>query len=230
MKPERLAMVIDLHRCVGCSACDIACKNENNVPVDMHWSNHIIETSGQFPNVHYKYIPTLCNHCENAPCVKACPTQAMHKADNGLTLHDPDLCIGCKACQLACPYGAIYFNEKRPHQEYEEEVALIEGCTASGAEITEKVRKPLPYYNKERANSYDGIRPKGVIEKCTLCDHRLAQGKQPWCVESCPASARTVGDINDPKSKVSKLLAKYAPKVLNGEKGTGPHVFYIREF
>jgi len=230
MKPQRLAMVIDLHRCVGCSACDIACKNENNVPADFHWSNHIIETEGQFPDVRYRYIPTLCNHCKDAPCVKACPTKAMYKADNGLTLHNADDCIGCKACQLACPYGAIYFNEEKPHKEYQKDTAVIPGCTASGKETLEKTDKRLPYYNKERALTLDGVRRKGVVEKCTLCDHRLAEGKQPWCVESCPTAARTVGDINDPKSEVSQLLAKHPPKVLNKEQGTGPHVFYIREF
>ena len=88
MANKSYSMVIDLHRCVGCAACDIACKSENNLPDDFHWSNHIIETSGVFPNVRYRYIPTLCNHCENAPCVAACPTKAMHKSEDGLTLHE----------------------------------------------------------------------------------------------------------------------------------------------
>jgi len=230
MKKQRLAMVIDLHKCVGCSACDISCKNENNVPYDFHWSNHIIETSGTFPNVRYRYIPTLCNHCENAPCVRVCPTGAMHKDDRGLTLHDGERCIGCRSCQMACPYGAIYFNENKPHREYDSEEALIEGCTASGKEVAEKTQQQPPYYNKERASTSHGVRPQGIVEKCTLCDHRLAQGQQPWCVLSCPSGARTVGDINDPHSKVSQLLAKHKPKVLNKERGTNPHVFYIRDF
>ncbi|MDT8446597.1 MAG: 4Fe-4S dicluster domain-containing protein [bacterium] len=230
MLGQRLAMVIDLHRCVGCAACDIACKSENNVPHDFHWSNHIIETAGSFPEVKYRYIPTLCNHCGDAPCVEVCPTGAMYKDDRGLTLHDAPTCIGCRSCQLACPYGAIYFNEDRPFRALEETKPLIKGCTPGGAELIQKTGENPPHYNPDRARTADGVRRKGVVEKCTLCDHRLEQGKEPWCVVSCPAEARTVGDINDPKSKASLLLAKHSPRVLNKEQGTHPHVFYIREF
>lgn len=227
---QRLAMVIDLHRCVGCSACDIACKSENNQPHDFHWSNHLIETAGTFPHVRYRYVPTLCNHCANAPCVKICPTGAMYKDDRGLTLHEPDACIGCRSCQLSCPYGAIYFNKEKPHREFASKEELVPGCTASGSEVAQKAGATPPNYNPERAKTYDGVRRKGVVEKCTLCDHRLDQGKEPWCVLSCPAGARTVGDVNDPNSKVSKLLAQHQPRVLNQHRGTKPHVFYIREF
>jgi Fe-S-cluster-containing dehydrogenase component len=66
---KRYAMVIDLHRCVGCAGCDIACKSENNVPDSFAWSDHVLDTSGVFPDVQYRYTPTLCNHCESAPCV-----------------------------------------------------------------------------------------------------------------------------------------------------------------
>ncbi len=104
MANKRYGMVIDLHRCVGCAACDIACKSENNVTEGFSWANHMIETVGTFPNVRYRHVPTLCNHCENAPCVLNCPTTAMYKTEEGLTLHDADKCIGCRACQVACPY------------------------------------------------------------------------------------------------------------------------------
>jgi molybdopterin-containing oxidoreductase family iron-sulfur binding subunit len=68
------------------------------------------------------------------------------------------------------------------------------------------------------------------VEKCTFCDHRLAQGELPWCVESCPTEARIFGDLNDPESAPRKALSKYAPRVLQKEKGTKPRVFYIRDF
>jgi len=230
MGKVQYSMAIDLDACVGCGACDIACKLENNVPESFAWSNHIIETSGNFPNVKYRYIPTLCNHCSNAPCVEACPTTAMHKLDNGITMHDASKCIGCAACRIACPYGVIYFNDKEPHLKEDADVELIPGCTSSAKKMQEKTGVPLPYYNPDREATLPGIRPKGVVEKCTFCDHRLAQGLLPACVEACPANARIFGDRNDPNSKVSKLLAKHHARVLKPEKGTEPNVFYIGQY
>jgi molybdopterin-containing oxidoreductase family iron-sulfur binding subunit len=231
MAKKQYSMVIDLHACVGCSACDIACKRENNVPDSFAWSNHMIETKGVFPNVQYRYVPTLCNHCENAPCVANCPTTAMHKTDDGLTMHDADKCIGCGACILACPYGVIYRNTEEPHRAFRDDaVAAIPGCTSTGAEVLQRIGAPIPYYNPARAATMPGIRPKGVVEKCTFCDHRLAGGEMPACVEACPAGARIFGDLNDPESPPRKALNKHEPKVLQPEKGTRPNVFYIRDY
>jgi Fe-S-cluster-containing dehydrogenase component len=225
------AMVIDLHKCVGCSACDIACKSENNVPVEFSWSNHIVETRGKFPDTKYRYIPTLCNHCDDAPCIANCPTTAMHKSEGQLTLHDADLCIGCRACQVSCPYGVIYFNKDLPFKGYQEDRdPAIPGCTSSGAADYAKSKEPVPYYNPERAETYKGVRPKGIVEKCTFCDHRLAKGELPWCVESCPSGARIFGDLEDPASPPRRALAKHSPRVLQKDKGTKPNVFYIRDF
>lgn len=226
----RYAMVIDLHKCVGCSACQIACKNENNVDEGMFWSHHITRTTGTFPNVKYEYVPTMCNHCEDAACVKACPTGAMYKDENGLTLHDPDKCIGCKSCMQACPYGVINFNQKEPHAYWRDNQSLILDGTASGKQVTDKTGTLIPYYNPDREATYKGIRPKGIIEKCTLCDHRLKEGLQPYCVEACPADARLVGDLHDPNDPIHEKLAKHKASVLRPEKGTKPHVFYLREY
>ena len=231
MAKKQYCMVIDLNACVGCSACDISCKSENNVPHSFAWSNHIVETRGTFPDVKYRYIPTLCNHCSNAPCVTACPTTAMHKTEDGLTMLDADKCIGCSACQIACPYEVIYRNKEEPHREWhEDEEAMIPGGTSTGEEILEQIGVPLPYYNPSRADTIPGVRPRGVVEKCTFCDHRLRRGEQPACVEACPAGARIFGDRNDPNSAPSMALAKHQPRVLKREKGTLPNVFYIREY
>jgi len=224
----RYAMVIDLHKCVGCGACDITCKNENNVDRDIFWAHHFTRTAGVFPNVKYEHVPTLCNHCDNAACVKACPTKAMYKDDKRLTLHDPDKCIGCKSCMQACPYDVISFNAKEPHGFWRDGNPVIPEGTASGKETAEGLGQKIPYYNPERATTYAGIRPKGIVEKCTFCDHRLAKGEEPYCVFSCPAGARTAGDLDDPTSQVNLLLAQYGYKQLKPHVGTKPKVYYIR--
>lgn len=230
MANKQYCMVIDLNACVGCSACDIACKSENNVPDSFAWSNHIIETEGLFPKVKYRYTPTLCNHCTNAPCVRVCPTTAMHKTEFGITMHDADKCIGCGACIMACPYDVIYFNKKAPHMHEDDDEAIIPGCTSTRDEMREIQGVPLPQYNPLREKTLPGVRPRGIVEKCTFCDHRLSEGLMPACVEACPAEARIFGDRNDPQSAPSKALAKHHARVLQPEKGTEPNVLYIREY
>lgn len=227
----RYAMVIDLQRCVGCSSCSISCRNENNVPDGIYWSHKITETSGTFPNVRFHYIPTLCNHCKNPPCVRGCPTKAMHKLENGITMHDPNKCIGCRYCMINCPYGVIYFNWSDPHKFWRDKKVLMQGGSSSPADETRKVGgKVIPYYNPEREDTLAGIRPKGIVEKCTFCDHRLKKGKLPRCVDACPADARIFGDLDDPKSEVNKLLGKFRPFRLKESLGTNPSIFYIRDF
>jgi len=230
MSKKQYCMVIDLNACVGCSACDIACKRENNVPHSFAWSNHIIETSGTFPDVKFRYTPTLCNHCSDAPCVEVCPTTAMHKTENGITMHATDKCIGCSACRVACPYDVIYFNKHKPHEAENPDMAVIPGGTSTPEEVVEDLGVPIPYYNPERAKTLAGVRPRGVIEKCTFCDHRLSDGLDPACVEACPAGARIFGDRNDPESQPSKALSKNHARVLQPEKGTKPNVLYIRDY
>jgi len=226
----RYAMVIDLQRCTGCSACSISCRSENNVPEGIYWANKITETSGVFPNVRYHYMPTLCNHCENAPCVRGCPTKAMHKLENGITMHNPKKCIGCKYCEFNCPYGVIYFNWTYPHKTWKSNEKVLEGTATPLEEVAKVGGKTIPYYNPEREDTLAGIRPKGVVEKCTFCDHRIKRGKLPRCVDACPADARIFGDMNDPNSKVRQLLGKFRPFRLREQIGTEPHVFYIRDF
>lgn len=232
MSAKQYGMVIDLDACVGCAACDIACKAENNVPNGFAWSNHIIETTGIFPKVKFRYVPTLCNHCTNAPCVKACPTTAMHKDhDTGLVLHDTEKCIGCSACRVACPYGVIFLNYEQPHAEYRSEEEAIPGCTSSGKETTDKLGVPIPTYNPSRGEgTMAAVRPRGVVEKCTFCNHRLARGELPACVSACPAEARIFGDLNDKDSAPRKVLEKKQPQVLQKEKGTRPNVLYVGKY
>lgn len=226
----RYVMVIDLQRCVGCGACSIACRNENNVTDGIYWSSKISETSGEFPNVRYHYLPTLCNHCEDAPCAGGCPTQAMYKLDNGITMHDPKKCIGCRFCMFNCPYGVISFNWERPHKFWQNGAPLAQGITTP-REVARTVNHgKLPYYNPDRESTLAGIRPKGIVEKCTFCDHRVKKGELPYCVEACPANARIFGDLDKKDSQVSILLGKFRPFRLKEELGTKPGVYYIRGY
>ena len=233
MAGKKFGMVIDLQRCVGCGGCIIACKNENNVKDDVAWCSRIIKTTGTFPNVKYEYITTLCNHCAKAPCINGCPTHAMHKGNGDITMHDPDKCIGCRYCIINCPYGVIHFNEEKKHPFWSNESSLLSEGTPSPAEVTEKVGGTvLPYYNpaRELDKKGTGIRRRGVVEKCTLCDHRVKNGELPYCVEACPSNARIFGDLNDPNSEVSQIVGKYNAWRLKENLGTEPKIYYVRVF
>ena len=230
---KRLAMVIDLQHCTGCGGCALACKSENNVQRGNKWAKVKTTTKGKYPNVGYEAIPTLCNHCENAPCVKGCPTGAMHKGYGNITMHSPKKCIGCSTCMAMCPYDVISRHYEDPHPHWRSEEALIKGCTSSPKEVTEKVKGDvIPNYNDAREDFRpgSGLRYKGIVEKCTLCDHRVTKGLLPHCVISCPCNARIMGDLNDPHSAVSKLLTKYKAWRLKEDLGTEPKVFYVRSF
>jgi molybdopterin-containing oxidoreductase family iron-sulfur binding subunit len=230
---KKLAMVIDLQKCTGCGGCIITCKSENNVQDGAAWSNKISRTVGKFPNLRFDFMPILCNHCENAPCIQVCPTNAMHKGDGDIIMHNPKKCIGCKTCIASCPYKAIYYNKKKPHPFWKSKQVLIKDCTSAPYEVTEKIDShTIPHYNPAREESTpgSGLRYKGIVEKCTFCDHRIKKGQLPFCVEGCPANARIMGDLNDPDSEVSRLLGKYTPIRLKEHLGTEPKVFYIRTF
>jgi molybdopterin-containing oxidoreductase family iron-sulfur binding subunit len=232
-KGKRLAMVIDLQHCTGCGGCAVSCKSENNVQRGNFWAKVKNRTKGKFPNVGFESLPTLCNQCENAPCVKGCPTGAMHKGYGNITMHAPEKCIGCKTCIAMCPYDVISRHYADPHPNWRSDDILIKGCTSSPKEVTAKVKgNVIPNYNdsREKFRPGSGLRYKGIVEKCTLCDHRVKKGLLPHCVLSCPCSARVMGDLNDPNSAASKLLAKYRAWRLKEHLGTEPKVFYVRSF
>lgn len=249
--PTYYGMVIDLQKCVGCGACALACKTENNTQdrangQTFNWADYIHRTEGKFPNVRYTNIPVLCNHCTDAPCVEACPVtpKAMHKHENGITMHNEQRCIGDRLCQEACPYSAydveeekaeysvISFNDSKtePHGFYRDTSETIKGGTASGAEIAKRAGDIPPHRTLYKHTDYTDVRRKGIVEKCTFCEHRVKNGEMPYCVVACPASARIFGDLEDKNSEVSKLLKKYKYFVLKPEEGTRPNVYYIRSF
>ncbi len=152
-----------------------------------------------------KYMPAslermpfvlMCNHCDNPPCVRVCPTKATFKRADGIVMQDEHRCIGCRFCMAACPYGSRSFNW----------------------------RDPRPFIKKE--NPDYPTRTKGVVEKCTFCVERLAEGLMPACVEASNG-AMIFGDLTDPNSEVRKALSSNYTIRRKAELGTGPNIYYI---
>ena len=107
-------MVIDTRMCIGCQSCTVACRTHNELPVDMIYNPvTTVGPSGVFPNLQMVHIPLLCMHCQDAPCVDACPTGASQQRPDGIVWVDEKKCVGCKACVMACPYGARVSNHEK---------------------------------------------------------------------------------------------------------------------
>ncbi len=250
----RLGMVIDLQRCVGCSACALACKAEHNTRArgngqSYNYADFLMASEGTFPNTTYFAMPVLCNHCTDAPCVKACPVEpkAMFKTPEGITMHAPERCIGCRQCQQACPYSSleldasslrgesysvISFNphDAEPQPQWADKVALIAGGTASGVETAKRAGAAVPAMNQFAAGDAMPLRKAGVVEKCNFCYHRTSNGLAPACVEVCPAKARIFGDQEDPSSEISRVLKAKKSFRLKESRGTKPNVHYVGRY
>lgn len=110
MSRRRYAMTVDTKRCVGCNACVLGCKAENDLPEDGFRDWITTETRGVFPALSMEIRSERCNHCSDPPCVDACPTGASHVGQGGTVLVAPNKCTGCKACIAACPYDARYVH------------------------------------------------------------------------------------------------------------------------
>jgi len=199
----RYGMVIDLQRCIGCNACTLACKQEHGTQPGIFWGRVLISESGRYPNARQEYQPILCMHCADAPCVDVCPTGATQKLENGIVTVDQEKCIGCRYCMASCPFNARFFKFGGSQEYY------------PGKGLT-------PY---ELANA--NLHVEGTVEKCNFCAERLEEGKLPACVQVCPAKARFFGDLDDPNSEVSQLIASRGGYQLHPEVGTDPSVYYL---
>lgn len=128
---SRYALVIDVDHCTGCKGCEIACKNENNIPLGERWNRLLLcGPYGKYPDLSQYYLPTHCQQCENAPCVEACPTEASYRdPETNIVLVNKEKCIGCKYCIMACPYGVRAWN---PKEHVVEKCTLCQHLTSAG--------------------------------------------------------------------------------------------------
>jgi Fe-S-cluster-containing dehydrogenase component len=195
-------MTIDIDECIGCGKCVEACAAENGVPDGYFrtWIERyrVSDTQTDLPQVDSPnggkngfpiledkadlksfFVPKLCNHCADSPCVQACPVGATFESPDGVVLVDQKYCIGCRYCIQACPYGCRYLDPR-----------------------------------------------KNVVDKCTLCYHRITKGLTTACVEVCPTGARKLADLKNPKDPVHKFLRENHVEVLKPHLATGAKVFY----
>ncbi len=118
-KPKkRFVMVMDLEKCIGCHACTVACKSENGVAIGGSRTRVLEQEHGTYPETSRFFLPMMCNHCEDAPCIKACPNKAILTKENGIVDINKDKCMGFQFCLSACPYGAIYINPDQEPDDY----------------------------------------------------------------------------------------------------------------
>ncbi|MBW1804354.1 MAG: 4Fe-4S dicluster domain-containing protein [Deltaproteobacteria bacterium] len=194
----RYGILVDLNRCTGCMTCVVACKHENLTRPRVWW-NRILELENASLD-RIIYFRNACMHCDDPPCVEACSTGAIYKRPDGIVLIDEQKCVGSGDCVKACPYGVIDMN---PDQEY-----------FPGAQ--------LPF---EQTPDAHRIHPSGKSSKCTLCVHRIDQGKEPLCVEACPSKAMIFYDLDNPGEAMQEKLGK-SEKLLASEEAH-PKVSYI---
>lgn len=212
---KRWAMVIDLNKWTArdAAACTAVCHRIHNVPdlddrteeIKWIWTE---EFAHAFPaaeeqehlaeKLEHLQVPVMCNHCDRPPCTRVCPTGATWKRDSdGVVMMDWHRCIGCRYCIAACPYGSRSFNWRDPRPY----IAAIE--------------EDYP------------TRQRGVVEKCNLCEERLARGQEPACVVACQSGAMVFGDLEDSGSEVRKLLAEHFTIRRKVGLGTQPEIYYI---
>jgi len=213
LKADRWAMAIDIQKLsdeVMQKAIE-ACHRLHNVPdidsrqnVKWIWVEtfktlfddqvhaHQMEGKEKLP------LLTLCNHCDNPPCVRVCPTKATFKRHDGIVLMDFHRCIGCRFCMAGCPYGSRSFNYSDPRR----------------------------FLNNDELSPDYPTRSKGVVEKCEFCAHLVDQGERPACVEAAEG-VLFFGDLSDPDSEVRRVLRDRYSLVRKAKLGTEPQVYYL---
>jgi Fe-S-cluster-containing dehydrogenase component len=206
-------------RCKGYMDCVAACVKENNL--DRRLKTQYIRlfelapgqldpTSGDGKYYHEVpvkdkfYMGVQCFHCENAPCIRACPTKATWREPDGIVVVDYDWCIGCRYCLAACPYWGRRFNWGNP---------IV----------------PKDEINTKQHYLGNRMRWKGVMEKCTFCIQRTRQGKLPACADACPTGSRVFGNLLDPDSEIRFVLRNKKVFRFREELGTDPKFWYFMD-
>lgn len=198
-------MVVDMRRCTNERKCMRSCRKNHYLHEGQEWiKTHEIEDSHK----HSHYMPTLCMHCQQAPCVNVCPVGATFKSPDGATLVDQERCIGCRMCMAACPYDVRTFHWDDP----------LPAPNVLG--------KPTPEYPVPQR--------KGTVSVCDMCTHNTRNGELPHCVSACPNQAIYIGDLmtdlaTDGKETVrlSELLEDSDAFRYKEELNTQPRVYYI---
>ena len=223
VEQRRWVMVIDLRKCVGCSACTIACVAENKLPPGVVY-RPVIETEiGTYPNVRRAFLPRPCMQCDNPPCVPVCPVSATYKDENGVVVIDYDVCIGCRYCIPACPYAARTFDFGRTYTQ----PAPVADGSVLGRNGSEEYERIANFEYSQAWDRHDEDSPIGNVRKCHFCLHRLNEGMLPACTTTCIGRATYFGDANDPDSLVTELIASPNVMRLKEELGTEPRVYYL---
>lgn len=194
---SKYGILVNADDCIGCHACFVACKEENQVAPGVQW-NHLEKLEHEKENV-IEYFRVSCMHCEKPSCMAVCPVKAVHFGPNAEVLIDQTKCIACKACLAACPYGAPKFSDPQ-RQSYFGELQPLGGPAPSG-------------------------RIPGKAEHCTLCSHRTQKGLKPACVTVCSTGALQLVDYDNPSPQQVELLKR--AKGIYEAGGTIPKVRFI---
>jgi Fe-S-cluster-containing dehydrogenase component len=206
---KRWTMVVDLSKCRNARKCVSACQNAHDLrPHEYHINTLAMQDSKETAPY---FMPKMCQHCDNPPCVSVCPVDATFKRQDGIVLIDNERCIGCRFCMAACPYSARIFHWTEPQN------ATVEGDEKYDVELN------VP-------------QKKGTISKCLFSADRLRDGKLPYCVSACPNGVFYFGDQNEDAVtngttkatvRLSQLLKDNGGYRLLPELGTDPRVYYL---
>lgn len=197
---SRYGIIVEIDRCVGCHACAVACKEENQVAPGIFYER-IARSENEKDRV-INWFRLSCMHCDSPACMAVCPTGAIYKGPAGEVLIRQDKCVGCRTCEKFCPYGAPKFNTS--------------GNTNYFGDKQPLQQRDLKHWQKRLA---------GRAEHCTLCMHRTAEGKVPACVEACGIGAMTFVDYDHPTKKTAPLIEK--ARAMNEAALTHPKIRYI---